>query len=89
MRAFIGRHEVRDDDDLIDLAIGLGTPPELWLGENGESEEERAARLDAGVDILADDPDLAAPVTALAVAAIEAYAHRLTAGRHPGKAVAS
>ncbi|MEV1011675.1 hypothetical protein [Streptomyces sp. NPDC049881] len=74
MRAFIGAHEVLTGDDLVELSLGLGTDPELWLGEVGETEQERAARLDAGADILADDPDLAAPLTALAVAAIETYA---------------
>ncbi|MFI7274117.1 hypothetical protein [Streptomyces sp. NPDC049879] len=82
MRAFIGAHEVLTDDDLIELSLGLGTPPELWLGVEGENAEERAARLDAGADILASDPDLAAPLTALAVAAIETYA-ATTARRVP------
>lgn len=35
----------------------LGTPAELWLGKPGESPSQRAARLDAAVDVLADDPD--------------------------------
>lgn len=39
------------------LEVALGTPPELWLGEPGEGPAERAARLDAAADILADDPD--------------------------------
>ncbi|BBC35863.1 uncharacterized protein SGFS_071570 [Streptomyces graminofaciens] len=34
--------------------LALGTPVELWLGVEGETEEERAARLDAARDILAD-----------------------------------
>ncbi|MFF0725176.1 hypothetical protein [Streptomyces sp. NPDC004134] len=34
--------------------LALGTPVELWLGVEGESDEERAARLDAARDILAD-----------------------------------
>lgn len=38
--------------------VVLGTPPELWLGVPGESAGERAARLDAARDILADDPGL-------------------------------
>ncbi|RKN07280.1 hypothetical protein [Streptomyces radicis] len=82
MRSFIGAHEVLDDTDFVDLALGLGTPPELWLGESGESGEERAARLDAGADILAYDPDLTASVTVLAVLAIEEYAHHLATTRH-------
>ncbi|WP_338683404.1 hypothetical protein QD712_22125 [Streptomyces acidiscabies] len=38
--------------------LALGTPVELWLGVEGESEVERAARLDAARDILSD-PDFA------------------------------
>ncbi|ARQ67507.1 hypothetical protein [Streptomyces marincola] len=92
MRAFIGTHEVLTTDDLVELALGLGTDPELWLGPHTtETAEERAARLDAGADILADDPELAAPVTALAVAAIETYAacttRRVPAARRGGKQV--
>ncbi|MGP4085796.1 hypothetical protein [Streptomyces sp. KR55] len=34
--------------------LALGTPVELWLGVEGETDEERAARLDAARDILAD-----------------------------------
>ncbi|MFI9203906.1 hypothetical protein [Streptomyces sp. NPDC053048] len=41
------------------IELALGTPLELWLGEPGEGEEERAARLDAARDILAENPDLA------------------------------
>jgi len=39
--------------------LALGTPLELWLGVEGESEVERAARLDAARDILSD-PEFAA-----------------------------
>lgn len=56
MKAFIGPHQVVTDDDALELA--LGTPLELWLGVEGESEAERAARQDAARDILADDPEL-------------------------------
>lgn len=35
----------------------LGTPAELWLGKPGESPSQRAARLEAAVDVLAEDPD--------------------------------
>ncbi|WP_049568247.1 hypothetical protein [Streptomyces sp. SBT349] len=87
MRSFIGTSEVLTPDDFIELALGLGTLPELWLGEPGETEAERAARLDAGADILADDPELAAPVTALAVLAFEEYAHHLATARRAVKAV--
>ncbi|MGY5131702.1 hypothetical protein ACWGJW_04715 [Streptomyces nigrescens] len=34
--------------------LALGTPVELWLGVEGETEWERAARLDAARDILSD-----------------------------------
>lgn len=50
----------------------IGTPPELWLGVPGESEEERMARLQAASDILADEPELIDLVTRLTLAAIEA-----------------
>ncbi|MEV0602301.1 hypothetical protein AB0I82_23780 [Streptomyces sp. NPDC050315] len=50
----------------------IGTPPELWLGVPGESEEERTARLQAASDILADEPELMDLVTRMTVAAIEA-----------------
>ncbi|MCE4943475.1 hypothetical protein LVX13_10075 [Streptomyces albulus] len=56
MKTFIGRHQALTDTDYLELA--LGTPLELWLGEDDESEQEREARLDAARDILADDPGL-------------------------------
>ncbi|WP_326598084.1 hypothetical protein [Streptomyces sp. NBC_01803] len=77
MRTFIGAHEALDDDDFIELA--LGTPLALWLGEENESEEERAARMDAARDILADDPGLFNRVSQLAVRAIGAQAPNLLA----------
>ncbi|MEU8870292.1 hypothetical protein AB0D24_03855 [Streptomyces javensis] len=72
MKNFIGHHEVATDADYLELA--LGTPLELWLGEEGESPEERAARLDAARDILADDPALIASVSRIAAEAIETHA---------------
>ncbi|MFC9227231.1 hypothetical protein ACFT8W_41975 [Streptomyces hygroscopicus] len=72
MKSFIGHHEVATDTDYLELA--LGTPLELWLGEEGESDEERAARLDAARDILADDPELIDSVTRIAAEAIETHA---------------
>ncbi|MCD9593287.1 hypothetical protein [Streptomyces sp. 8ZJF_21] len=83
MKSFIGRHEVATDADYLELA--LGTPLELWLGEEGESDEERAARLDAARDILADDPELIDSVSRIAVEAIEAHAPVLfhSTGRLP------
>ena len=68
MYDFVGPHRATTPADFLELA--LGTPPELWLGEDGESSEERAARLAAARDILADDPDLVDRTTALAVEVI-------------------
>jgi hypothetical protein len=68
MRDFIGTHTALTTDDFLELA--LGTPLELWLGVDGESEQERAARLAAARDILADDPALFDRTTALAVDSI-------------------
>ena len=70
MRTFIGHTEARSTEDFIELAIG--TPLDLWLGEDGESDEERAARLDAARDILADYPALVDRTTRLAVEVIGA-----------------
>ncbi len=68
MKDFIGRHESRSVADFIELA--LGTPPDLWLGEENETAQERAARMDAARDILADDPMLVDRTTRLAVETI-------------------
>ncbi|MEV0174926.1 hypothetical protein AB0I00_27870 [Streptomyces sp. NPDC050803] len=57
MRNFVSGHQADTTEDFLELA--LGTPVELWLGVEGESAEERAARLDAARDILADCPELA------------------------------
>ncbi|MBV9024248.1 MAG: hypothetical protein JO362_10755 [Streptomycetaceae bacterium] len=70
MKHYIGRHEARNTAEFIELA--LGTPLELWLGEENETEEERAARLDAARDILADDPGMVDRTTRLAVETIGA-----------------
>ncbi|WP_037854616.1 hypothetical protein [Streptomyces sp. NRRL S-1824] len=75
MRAFIGGLEVVSDTDFVELA--LGTPVELWLGVEGESEMERVARLDAARDILADNPDFPDRVSRVAAEAIEAFAPEL------------
>jgi hypothetical protein len=56
-------------NDFIELA--LGTPVELWLGVDGESEEERAAREDAARDILADAPNLPDDLVRIAAQVIE------------------
>ncbi|MFE2450656.1 hypothetical protein [[Kitasatospora] papulosa] len=75
MRMYIGGHQVVSDTDFVELA--LGTPLDLWLGVEGESEMERAARLDAARGILADNPDLPDRVSQAAAEAIQAHAPEL------------
>ncbi|WP_267242859.1 hypothetical protein [Streptomyces sp. PR69] len=75
MRTYVGGHEAVSATDFVELA--LGTPVELWLGVEGESEEERAARLDAARDILADFPSLPDEVSRIAAEVIEAHAPEL------------
>ncbi|MDQ0598934.1 hypothetical protein QF037_003279 [Streptomyces canus] len=72
MRAYIGGHQAVSVNDFIELA--LGTPVELWLGEEGETSEEQAARLDAARDILADNPELPDDVARIAAEVIEVHA---------------
>lgn len=71
----VAGHEALSTNDFVELA--LGTPVELWLGVEGESEMEREARMDAARDILADNPDLPDDVSRIAAEAIEAYAPEL------------
>ncbi|MET9815213.1 MULTISPECIES: hypothetical protein [unclassified Streptomyces] len=52
MKCIVAGHQAVSAAEFAELA--LGTPVELWLGVEGESGEERAARLDAARDILAD-----------------------------------
>ncbi|MFH9960324.1 hypothetical protein ACH4PR_02970 [Streptomyces mirabilis] len=75
LRTFVAGHEVLNTNDFVELA--LGTPVELWLGVEGESEMEREARMDAARDILADNPGLPDAVSRIAAEAIEAYAPEL------------
>ncbi|MGW7138796.1 hypothetical protein [Streptomyces xanthophaeus] len=75
MRTYIGGQEAVSVDEFIELA--LGTPLELWLGVEGESAEERAARMDAARDILAENPDLPDDVSRIAARVIEAKAPEL------------
>ncbi|QIY67580.1 hypothetical protein HEP85_27225 [Streptomyces sp. RPA4-2] len=75
MRTFVAGHEALTTDDFVELA--LGTPVELWLGVEGETDEERAAREDAARDILADNPHLPDDVSRIAAEAIEVYAPEL------------
>ncbi|MCI3930262.1 hypothetical protein [Streptomyces sp. AN091965] len=76
MKSFIGIHQVVSADDYIELA--LGTPIELWLGVEAESEMERAAREDAARDILADNPHLPDTVARIAAEAIDAHMPELS-----------
>ena len=64
MKDYIGRHRADTRADFIELA--LGTPLELWLGVENESDEERAARIAAARDILAEDPGMPTRLTHLA-----------------------
>ncbi|MGH4027836.1 hypothetical protein ACQB60_02730 [Actinomycetota bacterium Odt1-20B] len=75
MRSYIGGHQAVTDLDFVELA--LGTPVELWLGVEGESQEERDARLDAARDILAVNPHLPDDALRVAAVAIEAHAPEL------------
>lgn len=70
MHTYIGGHQAVSSTDFVELA--LGTPVELWLGVVGESESERAARLDAARDILAENPHLPDDAIRVAAEAIEA-----------------
>ncbi|MBC3986622.1 hypothetical protein H8N01_29590 [Streptomyces sp. AC536] len=75
MRTYIGRQQPVSVDDFAELA--LGTPVELWLGVEGETDEERAARQDAARDILAENPGLPDDVARIAAEVIEAHAPEL------------
>ncbi|WP_206300010.1 hypothetical protein [Streptomyces mangrovisoli] len=77
MRTYIGHQQAVSAEDFVELA--LGTPVELWLGVDGESDEERAARLDAARDILADPEfrNLPDDVARIAAEVIEAHAPEL------------
>ncbi|MEU0426720.1 hypothetical protein ABZ235_24500 [Streptomyces canus] len=69
MRTYIGRQQAISAADFAELA--LGTPVELWLGVEGESDEERAAREDAARDILADNPNFPDDLVRIAAQVIE------------------
>ena len=69
MRTYIGRQQAVSAEDFAELA--LGTPVDLWLGVEGESEEERAAREDAARDILADNPTFPDDLVRIAAQVIE------------------
>ncbi|MFJ5843951.1 hypothetical protein [Streptomyces sp. NPDC092903] len=59
------------------IELALGTPLDLWLGVEGESEMEAAARMDAARDILSANPDLPDCISRVAAEAIEAHAPEL------------
>ncbi|MEU9345169.1 hypothetical protein AB0D74_28600 [Streptomyces sp. NPDC048278] len=67
MRSFVSGHRADSPQDFLELA--LGTPVELWLGVEGESDEERAARLDAARDILTDPEFASVPDDLIRLAA--------------------
>jgi hypothetical protein len=69
MRTYIGRQQAISPEDFAELA--LGTPVELWLGVEGETDEERAAREDAARDILAESPNLPDDLIRMAAVVIE------------------
>ncbi|MFE1987519.1 hypothetical protein [Streptomyces mirabilis] len=69
MRTYIGRQQAISPEDFAELA--LGTPVELWLGVEGETDEERAAREDAARDILAEYPNLPDDLIRMAAVVIE------------------
>ncbi|MFF8354490.1 hypothetical protein ACF063_13645 [Streptomyces chartreusis] len=77
MRTYVGHQQAVSVEDFVELA--LGTPVELWLGADGETDEERAARLDAARDILADPEyrNLPDDVARIAAEVIEAHAPEL------------
>lgn len=75
MRVIVAGHTAVTADEFVELA--LGTPLELWLGVEGESEMERAARMDAARDILAENPELPDRVSTVAAQAIEVFAPEL------------
>ncbi|WP_405890275.1 hypothetical protein OG427_17985 [Streptomyces sp. NBC_00133] len=75
MKHIVAGHVAVTATEFVELA--LGTPLDLWLGVEGESEMERAARLDAARDILAAYPELPDDVSRVAAEAIEAFAPEL------------
>ncbi|MET7621445.1 hypothetical protein [Streptomyces sp. NPDC005408] len=75
MKNIVAGHVAVTATEFVELA--LGTPLDLWLGVEGETEQERAARLDAARDILTDYPELPDDVSRVAAEAIEAFAPEL------------
>ncbi|MBB0243868.1 hypothetical protein FNQ90_07045 [Streptomyces alkaliphilus] len=56
MKDIVAGHVALTATDHLELALGIDL--ELFLGVPDENEIERAARLDAARDMLADDPGL-------------------------------
>jgi len=52
MRSYVGHQEVWSEDEFEELAYGLDR--ELFLGSPDETDQERAARLDAARGVLDD-----------------------------------
>ena len=75
MKNIVAGHVAVTATEFVELA--LGTPLDLWLGVEGESETERAAREDAARDILAAYPELPDTVSRVAAEAIETFAPEL------------
>ncbi|QIP71369.1 hypothetical protein [Streptomyces sp. VN1] len=71
MRSYIGGRQAVSESDFLELA--LGTPVELWLGVEGETREERAARLDAARDILDDHPGMPDDLIRIAAGVVESH----------------
>ncbi|MFJ4785567.1 hypothetical protein [Streptomyces sp. NPDC088794] len=71
MRTYIGGHQAVSVNDFIELAFG--TPVELWLGVEGETNEERMAREDAAHDILAENPEMPDDLIRIAAGVVEAH----------------
>ncbi|WP_421108265.1 hypothetical protein [Streptomyces sp. NEAU-S77] len=92
MKCIVAGREAATAAEFAELA--LGTPIELWLGVEGETDAERAARLDAARDILADPEyrDLPDDLVRLAARVIEDHADLFNvvplarpAGRRPAR----
>lgn len=86
MRTIVAGHMAFSGSEFAELAMGVD--PELFTGVAGESAMERAARLDAARDVLADlrreDPELAAFAESLmeeSAEVIELPARRTADGR--------
>ncbi|WTW96865.1 hypothetical protein OG216_27445 [Streptomycetaceae bacterium NBC_01309] len=86
MRTIVAGRVALSDIEFAELALGID--PELFTGTTGETAMERAARLDAARDVLADlwrdDPELAAYAASLldeSVQVIELPTRRTAEGR--------